>query len=212
MGNQTKGAWDRFEADIQGLAGELKRHYRQASDEKNTADLNRSLEQLRQAADAVFRSLETATRDPEVRSKTKETARQVIRKVVDELEKRLANPLRQAVTGSLNRATRNRRPRHNEIDWARTIRANLKNYDRKRRRPVLEALHFFSRVERHLPWHIIMAVDCSGSMMDSVTAIQPCDGSNGSATPVMGTPTRRGLVLVKSAARREVMWRSRQAG
>src|SRR5437660_177167 len=53
-------------------------------------------------------------------------------------------------------------------DWHRTIRANLKNYDRKRRRLILEALHFFSRVERHLPWHIIMAVDCSGSMMDSV--------------------------------------------
>src|SRR5579871_2050337 len=61
-------------------------------------------------------------------SKTKETARQVIRKVVEELEKRLANPLRQAVTGSLNRAIRNRRPRHNEIDWNRTIRANLRHY------------------------------------------------------------------------------------
>jgi hypothetical protein len=47
---------------------------------------------------------------------------------VRELERKLASPLRQAVTGSLNRATRNRRPRHNEIDWLRTIRANLKHY------------------------------------------------------------------------------------
>src|SRR5262249_24653515 len=46
---------------------------------------------------------------------TLETARLVVRRVVDELERRLANPMRQAVMGSLNRATRNRRPRHNEI-------------------------------------------------------------------------------------------------
>jgi hypothetical protein len=73
--DETHQAWDRFEADVKGLAGELKRHYKDAGDEKRRAELNRSLEQLRQAADAVFNSLETATRDPEVRSKTKEAAR-----------------------------------------------------------------------------------------------------------------------------------------
>ena len=58
MSNEgNKKAWDRFESDIQGLAGELKRHYRSAGDEQHTAELNRSLDQLRQAADAVFRSL-----------------------------------------------------------------------------------------------------------------------------------------------------------
>lgn len=72
---QTQKAWDRFEADIQGLAGELKRHYRSAADERESAELNRTLEQLRQSAESVFRSLEAATRDPEVRTKTKETAR-----------------------------------------------------------------------------------------------------------------------------------------
>jgi len=60
--------------------------------------------------------------------KTRDTARQVVRKVVDELERRLANGLIQAVRGSLNRATRTYRPRPNEINWDRTIRANLKNY------------------------------------------------------------------------------------
>ena len=54
------------------------------------------------------------------------------------------------------------------LDWHRTIRANLKNYDRERKRLIVESLHFWSRVEHHIPWHIIMAVDCSGSMMDSV--------------------------------------------
>src|SRR5262249_27779322 len=61
-------------------------------------------------------------------AKTKETARVVVRRVLEELERRLANPLRQAVMGSLTRSVRNRRPRHHEIDWHRTIRANLKHY------------------------------------------------------------------------------------
>jgi len=94
----SKRAWDRFESDIQGLAGELKRHYR-GTDERETADLNRSLDQLRQAAESVFKSLETATRDPEVRSKTKETARsfgsalgETFRDLSDEIEKALRKP------------------------------------------------------------------------------------------------------------------------
>jgi len=73
--DDTHKAWDQFEADVKGLAGELRRHYRDADDEKRKTELNRSLEQLKQAADAVFSSLETATRDPEVRSRTKQAAR-----------------------------------------------------------------------------------------------------------------------------------------
>lgn len=98
-GPQTEKAWDRFEADIQGLAGELKRHYRSASSEQESAELNRSLEQLRQAAESVFRSFETATRDPQVRSKTKDTARsfgsavaETFRELSDEIEKAVRKP------------------------------------------------------------------------------------------------------------------------
>ena len=99
MANQSKDAWDRFEADIKGLAGELRRHYQSVDDEKKTAELNRSLEQLRQAADSVFTSFETATRDPEVRTRTKQTARsfgsalaETFRELTDELEKALRKP------------------------------------------------------------------------------------------------------------------------
>ncbi|HET7419755.1 MAG TPA: hypothetical protein VFL27_05200 [Candidatus Dormibacteraeota bacterium] len=94
MTDGTKSAWDRFEADIQGLAGELKRNYRKADDAKTTADLNRSLEQLRTAAEAVFKSLETTTKDPAVREKTKQTARsfgsavaETFRDLSEEIEK-----------------------------------------------------------------------------------------------------------------------------
>jgi len=84
------------------------------------------------------------------------------------LRRRLAKDVRQALWGRLNKQRRSRLKVLRNLDWRRTIRANLKNYDRERKQVVLGALHFFSRVDHHLPWHVIMAVDCSGSMMDSV--------------------------------------------
>jgi Mg-chelatase subunit ChlD len=97
-----------------------------------------------------------------------ELARKIIREVVEDLRQRLAKDVRQALWGRLNRRRRSRFKSAANLDVRRTIRANLKNYDSKRRRLVIQDLHFFSRVERHIPWHIIMAVDCSGSMLDSV--------------------------------------------
>ncbi|MBY0547513.1 MAG: VWA domain-containing protein [Candidatus Obscuribacterales bacterium] len=100
-------------------------------------------------------------------TKTKHTARQVVGKVVDELMKKLANPTRQAVAGSLNRAVRNRRPRHREIDWNRTIKANLKNYQKEFRTVIPDALIGYGRKRSSLR-DIILCVDQSGSMGTSV--------------------------------------------
>jgi Mg-chelatase subunit ChlD len=100
-------------------------------------------------------------------NKTRDTARMVVRKVVEELERRLANPLRQAVTGSLNRSSRTRRPRHNEIDWDRTIRANLKHYQPRYRTVIPERRIGYGRRTAALR-DIILCVDQSGSMATSV--------------------------------------------
>ena len=99
--------------------------------------------------------------------KTKDTARQVVRKVVEELERKLSNPMVQAVKGSLNRATRTYRPRPNEIDWDRTIRANLKNYLPERRTIIAERLVGHGRKRSSLR-DIALCVDQSGSMATSV--------------------------------------------
>ena len=53
--------------------------------------------------------------------KNKAIAREVVRKVVDELMKSFTSPMQQAVTGALNRSSRRRNPRYNEIDWKTTI-------------------------------------------------------------------------------------------
>jgi Mg-chelatase subunit ChlD len=100
-------------------------------------------------------------------TKTRDTARQVVRKVVEELQRKLANPTRQAILGSLNRATRNRRPRHSEIDWQRTIRANLKHYQPRYRTVIPETRIGYGRKRAALR-DIILCVDQSGSMGASV--------------------------------------------
>lgn len=100
-------------------------------------------------------------------AKTKETARAVVHKVVDDLIRRLSNPTRQAVMGALNRAARNRRPRHNEIDWNRTIRANLKHYQPEYRTIIPETRIGFGRKRSSLR-DVILCIDQSGSMAASV--------------------------------------------
>ena len=98
---------------------------------------------------------------------TRETARSVVRKVVEDLEKRLANPMRQAVQGALNRGQRNRRPRGNEMDWRRTILANLKHYQPAYGTIVPEKKIGFGR-KRAAQRDVILCVDQSGSMATSV--------------------------------------------
>ncbi|MEA5598854.1 VWA domain-containing protein [Rivularia sp. UHCC 0363] len=99
--------------------------------------------------------------------KTKDTARQVVRRVVEELQRKLTNPTQQAVMGSLNRAIRNRRPRHHEIDWNRTIRANLKHYQPEYRTIIPEVRIGYGRKRSNLR-NIILCIDQSGSMATSV--------------------------------------------
>jgi len=99
---------------------------------------------------------------------TKETARLVVRRVVDELMKRLEEPLRSAISGALDRSQRNRRPRHSEIDWHRTIRANLKHWQPEYRTVVPETLHGYGRKARRPQREVVLCIDQSGSMANSV--------------------------------------------
>jgi Mg-chelatase subunit ChlD len=99
--------------------------------------------------------------------KTKDTARQVVRKVVDELLRKLSQPMQQAITGSLNRSTRNRRPRHNEINWPLTIQKNLKHYQPEYKTIIPETKIGYGRKRTALK-DIVLCLDQSGSMGASV--------------------------------------------
>ena len=100
-------------------------------------------------------------------AKTRDTARAVVRKVVDELMKKLSEPTRAAIAGALNRSARNRRPRHNDIDWRRTIQANLKHYQPDYKTVVPEVRIGYGR-RRQSMRHIVLCIDQSGSMATSV--------------------------------------------
>lgn len=99
---------------------------------------------------------------------TRDTARAVVRRVVDELMKKLEEPMRSAVSGALNRSQRNRRPRHSEIDWNRTIRANLRHWQPEYRTVVPQSLVGYGRKARQPQREVILCIDQSGSMAASV--------------------------------------------
>lgn len=100
-------------------------------------------------------------------AQTRDTARQVVRRVVEALEKKLRAPLREAVQSALHRSVRTRRPRPGEIDWRRTIYQNLKHYQPELRAIIPEKLSGFGRKGQALR-HVILLADQSGSMAASV--------------------------------------------
>ncbi|QNH21299.1 VWA domain containing CoxE-like protein [Xanthomonas sp. GW] len=101
-------------------------------------------------------------------AQTKDTARMVVRKVVDDLLRQLEEPMRSAVTGALDRARRNRRPRLAEIDWHRTIRSNLRHWQPELRTVVPQELVGYGRKARKPQREVLLCIDQSGSMAASV--------------------------------------------
>ncbi|MFJ4850539.1 VWA domain-containing protein [Streptomyces sp. NPDC088733] len=99
---------------------------------------------------------------------TKETARAVVRKVVEDLEKRLASRTRATLTGALDRSARVNRPRHRDIDWDRTIRANLRHYLPEHGTVVPERLIGHGRAAQAVKKDVVLCIDQSGSMAASV--------------------------------------------
>lgn len=95
-------------------------------------------------------------------------ARKLIRRVVEDVRKKIEQKIRAAMSGQLNRFRQSRIPIARNFDARGTIRRNLKNWDPKTKRIIVDDPRFFSRVRRHIPWEIILCVDQSGSMADSV--------------------------------------------
>ncbi|MGV8124710.1 MAG: VWA domain-containing protein [Candidatus Xenobiia bacterium LiM19] len=103
-----------------------------------------------------------------VPERTKETARQVVKAVVDEIVKKLDSDIRRAVTGALNRREHSPIPSAVSMDWKYTIQRNLKHYSKSHRKIIPERFYFFDRIRRQNRWTIILDMDQSGSMADSI--------------------------------------------
>jgi Mg-chelatase subunit ChlD len=99
---------------------------------------------------------------------TKATARAVVATVVAEVERRIATRTRAAVSGALNRAARSRRPKPRDIDWNRTIAANLSRYQPAHKTVIPERLIGYGRRQQVVARDVVLAIDQSGSMASSV--------------------------------------------
>ncbi len=99
---------------------------------------------------------------------TRATARAVVGQVVEQIRRRLASRTQRAVHGALARSQRGRRPRAADIDWPHTIQANLRHYLPEQRTIVPQRLIGYGRRQHSLARDVIVAIDQSGSMADSV--------------------------------------------
>ncbi|MFO0796790.1 MAG: VWA domain-containing protein [Gemmataceae bacterium] len=118
--------------------------------------------------------------------RTKDTARMVVATVVDEIKKKLEQQIRQAVTGALNRKEHSPIPSATSIDYKWTIGRNLKNYQPDLGTIVPERVYFYSRAQRSNAYTVIVDMDQSGSMADSVVYGAVC-GSIFASIPALNT-------------------------
>jgi Mg-chelatase subunit ChlD len=96
-------------------------------------------------------------------------ARQLVGRVVEQLMEKLAREVRQPFSGALDRRRRSLLKVAKNFDARTTLRRNLKNWQPEQRRLVIDTPYFFSRVRRQTDrWQLILLVDESGSMLDSV--------------------------------------------
>lgn len=104
----------------------------------------------------------------QIPEKSKDTARELVKSVVDEIMKRMEQDLRRAVTGALNKREHSLISNFSAIDWKRTINRNLKNYNPDRKQIVPDKFYFFERSRKQKDWTVILDIDQSGSMADSI--------------------------------------------
>jgi Mg-chelatase subunit ChlD len=99
--------------------------------------------------------------------KTRVLARKVIDKVVQELRERLKVQIEKAITGALRRDRHSPRKVFRNLDLKTTLRRNLQNFDTESGKLLVDQLFFYAAERKQRPWHIIVTVDQSGSMLDS---------------------------------------------
>ncbi len=96
-------------------------------------------------------------------------ARHLVRRVVEQLMERLAREVRQPFVGAVDRRQRSHIKMAQNFDVRTTLRRNLRHYDPDAKKLYLETPYFYSRVRRQIHrWQLIILVDESGSMLDSV--------------------------------------------
>ena len=131
----------------------------------------KSLEPTPQLAKALL------TMRGRMNAQTREAVREIIKTVVEQIVARLKPNFINAIHGRRNRFRRSLIANSQNFDWRRTIRENLKHYNHDLNKLIIQQPFFNARVQRHLPWTVVLCVDQSGSMMNSVRYSAICASS-----------------------------------
>jgi len=98
----------------------------------------------------------------------KEVARSVVRKVVDELKDKFKDDVEKHIIGAIKRDVHTPIKVFRNIDWKDSIRRNLKHYDPGSKKLIMAEPRFHSAEKKKKPWQIIILIDESGSMTNSI--------------------------------------------
>ncbi len=99
--------------------------------------------------------------------KTRILARKIIDQVVEELKRKMQIQVEQAISGALRKDRHSPRQVFRNLDLKTTLRRNLQNYDSASGRLIVDRLFFYAAERKKKPWHVIVVVDQSGSMLES---------------------------------------------
>lgn len=98
---------------------------------------------------------------------TRGLARKVIETVVEELKRKMKVQIERAITGAIRRDKHSPQRVFRNLDVKTTLRRNLRNWDPESGRLLVDRMYFYAAERRRRPWHVVIAVDQSGSMLDS---------------------------------------------
>lgn len=104
----------------------------------------------------------------QIPTRAKAHAREYISKIVEEINRRLSDDLKRSVTAAVNRRAHSPIPSASTLDYRMTIRRNLNHYDRNLQKLLPEKFYFFERASRSASRKVILDIDQSGSMGESV--------------------------------------------
>lgn len=98
---------------------------------------------------------------------TRSLARKIIDTVVEELKQKIKFKVERSITGAIRRDRHSPQKVYKNIDLKKTIYQNLKNWDPEKQRLLVDNVFYYAAERKKRPWHIIILVDQSGSMLDS---------------------------------------------
>ena len=106
----------------------------------------------------------------QVPKRSKESVREFMKKIVEEINKLLESDIKRAVTAAVNKRQHSPIPSASALDFPTTIRRGIKNYRPELKKIIPEHYYFFDRTSTTAAnkYTIILDVDQSGSMGESV--------------------------------------------